>query len=375
MQVKDILDKLRSLEEADGKKSEWEPDPTSLDGAGGDKPNPLAGMHANDDAGGFSNSSSTGNASDAATAAATKAIEKPDSKTGQEVQTALSTPTDSNPEIQTLVKALDDIDKFLKKYGVKVETIAESIYHYYRTNINDFLTPQQQMKNWAILAEENGKQKLDEFIFAPLAARMASRSMARQLARRMAARQARQMAARNASRMASRNAARNMAARNAASHADLDMVTGAKKPWWRTGLGMASIVGGGIMMAPVIKDVWKGLKGMFGGEQDQPQMTPQTGPEEDPNKKDPNDPNTPDVNKPQDPNAPQTPPTGNTSDSPITSIPTDEVQSFMKNMDIVQKFAKDQSKIDALPETIKIRLTNTIKAVTEFMEKAPSKQQ
>ena len=45
----------------------------------------------------------------------------------------------------------------------------------------------------------------------------------------------------------------------------------------------------------------------------------------------------------------------------------------MKNMDIVQKFASDQAKVDALPETIRIRLTNTLKAVAEFRDAMPGK--
>jgi hypothetical protein len=389
MQVKDILDKLRSLEEADEKKSEWKPDPTSLDGEEGDKPKPkwnngldgedgdkpkpssstpgpvqAASEPTADNNGGSKANNDAGGLAGAAAAAGAAIAGGPDSPAGKQVQKDLGGTDDPNPEIQKLVTALDSVDKFLKKYGVKVEPIAESVYNYYRTNINDFLTPQEQIKTWSILSEDNGKQKLDEFL-GMFASRMASRAMARQLARRMAARQARQMAARNASRMASRNAARNMAgrsmARSAARH-ELDMVPGVKQPWWKSPwVKGAGIVGSGIMLAPVIKDLWKGLKDMFGGDEQQPQMMPQTGPEEDPNKKDPN--------KPTDPNNP------NGTDPAMAGIPREELIAFMKNMDIIRKFSSDQTKIDGLPETIKIRLTNTIKAVTEFMEKAPSTQQ
>ena len=350
---------------ADGDKSKFEPDPTGLDGAAGDKPSKTpspvqsaseptsdnnGGSKANNDAGGLTGADAA--AAGAAGAAVTQAVTDPNSKIAQQVNTVLGTPIDADPEVDKLVKSLDIVDKFLKKYGFKVETITESVYNYYRTNINDFLTPQEQIKNWAVLAEDNGRQKLDEIV-AGLAARMASRSMARQLARRMAARQARKMAARNAARSASRNAVR---------QPDLDMVPGAKKPWWRTGLGMAGIIGSGIMLAPVAKDLWKGLKAMFKSEDSGELMMPPPGlddPNKDPNKDPSKDPNK-DPSK--DPNAPTT-----TTDGGTGPIPREELVIFMKNMDIIQKFASNQTKVDALPETTRIRLTNTLKAVAEFM--------
>jgi hypothetical protein len=360
---------------AAGDKPKFEPDPTGLDGAAGDKPSKTpgpvqsaseptsdnnGGSKANNDAGGL-----TGAGSAAAGAAVTQAVKDPNSKVAQQVNKELGTPTEANPEVEKLVTSLDAIDKFLKKYGFKVETITESVYNYYRANINDFLTPQEQMKNWSILAEDNGRQKLDEFL-GMLASRMASRAMARQMARRMAARQARRMAARNAARMSARGSARRMARD---IDPDLDMIPGKKKPWWQTGLGMAGIVGGGIMLAPVVKDLWKGLKDMFSSKDEQQPMMGQPGPE-DPNKpKDPNDPNKdPSKDPNKDPNAPITPTDGGTG-----PIPREELVIFMKNMDVVQKFASDQAKVDALPETIKIRLTNTLKAVAEFKDAMPSK--
>jgi hypothetical protein len=329
---------------AAGDTSKFEPDPTGLDGAAGDKASKTpgavqsaseptsdnnGGSKANNDAGGVSGSSSTSGTDPtaigaAAGAAAAKAIADPNSKIAQQVNTALGTPTDADPEVDNLVKSLDVVDKFLTKYGFKVETITESVYNYYRTNINDFLTPQEQIKNWAVLAEDNGREKLDE-IFAGLAGRMASRSMARQLARRIAARRAKKMAAQNTSRMASRNAARSIAARSASRNAvrqpDLDMVPGAKKPWWRTGLGMAGIVGSGIMLAPVVKDLWTGLKDMFKSEDPQEPMMAQPGlddPNKDPNKDPSKDPS-------KDPNAPTT------TDAETGPIPREELVIFMKN--------------------------------------------
>ena len=355
---------------AAGDKPKFEPDPTGLDGAAGDMPSKTpgpvqsaseptsdnnGGSKANNDAGGLTGADAA--AAGAAGAAVTQAVTDPNSKIAQQVNTVLGTPIDADPEVDKLVKSLDIVDKFLKKYGFKVETITESVYNYYRTNINDFLTPQEQMKNWAVLAEDNGRQKLDEF-FAGLAGRMASRSMARQLARRRLARQARQMAAANASRTAQRGAARRMARD---IEPDLDMIPGKKKPWWKNPwVQGAGIIGSGIMLAPVAKDLWKSLKDMFKSDEEQPPMMPMTGPE-DPNK-DPN--KDPD----KDPNAPINPTDGGTG-----PIPREELVIFMKNMDIVQKFASDPAKVDALPETIRIRLNNTLQTVAEFRDSMPSK--
>jgi len=360
MQVKDILDKLRSLEEADEKEkekedetdSEWKSDPTSLDGEEGDKPStpnsvqaaaePTAdnnsGSKANNDAGGLTGAA--GATAAGATAAAANAIADPQGKTGQQVQKDLSTPDTPDPEVEKLVKALDDIDRFLKKYGYRVETIAESVYHYYRTNIDDFLTPQEQMKNWAMIAEDNGKQKLDEIV-AGMASRMASRA----LARRMMARQRRQMA--------------RQAARSSMNNLDTDMMQGAKRPWYKNPwVQGAATVGGLILAAPAIKDIMKALGDMFKGEEPQQPMTPQTGPE-DPNK--PKDPNNP--NNPNDPNNPT-----------IGGIPTDEVRILWKNWGVVYKYSKDQPKFDALDEAVKIRITNTGEALSKFIENGPNKK-
>jgi hypothetical protein len=169
MQVKDILNKLRSLEEADekekedekdskrkvdptngagegdpfaasainstrtkpetgssGNKPKFEPDPTGLDGAAGDKPkfepdptglDGAAGdmpAKSSTDAGG-----STGAAGAAAAGAAVaQAVKDPNSKVAQQVNKELGTPTEANPEVEKLVLSLDAIDKFLKKYVI-----------------------------------------------------------------------------------------------------------------------------------------------------------------------------------------------------------------------------------------------------------------
>lgn len=360
MQVKDILDKLRRLEEADEKEDEkedeqdsnFEPDPTGLDGAAGDMPSKTPGPvqaaaepTSDNNGGSKANNDAVGLAGAAGAAAAAKAIADPESKTGQQVQKDLSTPAAPDPEVEKLVKALDDIDKFLKKYGIRVETIAESVYSYYRANINDFLTPQQQIKNWSMLSEDNGRQKLDEF-FAGMASRFASRA----LARRMMARERRRLAAQAAAR-AGRS--------SMAHHADLDMMHGAKRPWYKNPwVQGAAAVGGVIMAAPAIKDIMKMLGDMFKSKDEQQPTMPQTGPE-DPNK--PKDSNNP--NAPTDPNNPT-----------IGGIPTEEVRILWKNWGIVYAYSKDQAKFDALDEAVKIRITNTGEALSKFIETGPNKR-
>jgi len=375
---------------AAGDKSKFEPDPTGLDGAAGDKPSKTpgavqsaseptsdnnGGSKANNDAGGVSGSSSTSGTDPtaigaAAGAAAAKAIADPNSKIAQQVNTVLGTPIDADPEVDKLVTSLDIVDKFLKKYGFKVETITESVYNYYRENINDFLTPQEQLKNWDILAEDNGREKLDE-IFAGLAGRMASRSVGRAITKRNAkwARQRAAMIQRNnqiqRNRAAGRQSNQGDLSRTSSNRAsrvpdtELDMLAGPKKPWWKNPwVQGAGIIGSGIMLAPVAKDLWNGLKAMFKSDDPQQEpMMPQPGlddPNKDPNKDPSKDPS-------KDPNAPTT------ADAGTGPIPREEIAIFMKNMNIIQKFASDQTKVDALPETTRIRLTNTLKAVGEFM--------
>ena len=334
-------------EGGDKPKSKFEPDPTGFDGSAGDAPSSSSSSNSASDLGG-----SDVAAGAAGAAAAAKAIADPESKTGQQVQKDLSTPAAPDPEVEKLVKALDDIDKFLKKYGIRVETIAESVYSYYRANINDFLTPQQQIKNWAMLSEDSGRQKLDEFL-----AGVANRFAARALARRMMARERRRLAA-----QAARSGRSSMA-----HHADLDMMHGAKRPWYKNPwVQGAAAVGGVIMAAPAIKDIMKMLGDMFKSKDEQQPMMPQTGPE-DPNK--PKDSNDPTKNNPNAPNAPTDP-----NNPTIGGIPTEEVRILWKNWGIVYAYSKDQAKFDALDEAVKIRITNTGEALSKFIETGPNKR-
>jgi hypothetical protein len=340
-------------------KPKFEPDPTGLDGAAGDMPSKTPGPvqaaaePTSDNNGGSKANNDAIGLAGAAGAAAAKAIADPESKTGQQVQKDLSTPAAPDPEVEKLVKALDDIDKFLKKYGIRVETIAESVYSYYRANINDFLTPQQQIKNWSMLSEDSGRQKLDEFL-----AGVANRFAARALARRMMARERRRLAA-----QATARAGRS----SMAHHADLDMMHGAKRPWYKNPwVQGAAAVGGVIMAAPAIKDIMKMLGDMFKSKDEQQPMMPQTGPE-DPNK--PKDSNDPTKKDPNNPNAPTDP-----NNPTIGGIPTEEVRILWKNWGIVYAYSKDQAKFDALDEAVKIRITNTGEALSKFIETGPNKR-
>jgi len=396
MQVKDILNKLRSLEEADEKDSKrkvdptngagegdpfatsainstrtkpvtgssgdtpkFKPDPTGLDGAAGDmpkfKPDPT----------GLDGAAGDAVAGGAAAGGVEKAIDTvlkdPSNPDAKKVQDKLSTSHD--PEIQTLVISLDAIDRVLQKNGIKVDTIAETVYRYYRENINNFLTPQEQIKNWSMLSEVDGKQQLDETL-AGTAARMASRRLARRL-ERQALRRAERAAARNAMSRAARSSTRSLP-RTAATRSAVDDTPLWKSPWVRGGLAL----GGAISLAPAALELWDSLKKLFSSKSEEdpgmpPPMSPQTGPgPEDPNKpKDSNNPNDPKSNNPQDPNSP--------TDDPASGDSKNDIKIVMKHFKIVLPYFQD-AKFHSLPEEIQIRLTKTYEGIQKFMEKVGS---
>jgi hypothetical protein len=343
-------------------KPKFEPNPTGLDGAAGDMPSKTPGpvQSASEPTSDNNGGSKANNDAVGLIGAGAAGIEKtidnvlknPSSLDANKVQKVLSTTDD--PEVQKLVTSLDAVDKILKKHGIKVETIAETVYHYYRENINNFFTPQEQMKNWTILSEENGKQKLDEF-FAGAAARFAARRLAKRAAARAAAKAARRTAAGAAARGTARTAARG-AARKAVDNTPLW-----KSPWVRGGLAL----GGAISLAPAAMDLYKSLKQWWNSQDQedpiqQPQMTPQTGPEEDPSKEDPSkqDPTKTDSNEPNNPN-PTDPTTGNSKD---------DIKIIMQNYKIILPYF-EESKFQSLPEEIQIRLTKTLEGIDKFMEK------